>query len=883
MHPRELVSRLLGTLRSGDREREAAQEELAFHLAMLEESHRRRGLSAAQAHRAALLDLGSPASTIEQWHDQRGLPWLDSLVQDVRFALRTLGRARGFTIAALLTLGIGIGANAAIFSVVDAVLLRPLPYARPEQLVMVGDTDANGTPGTTGFITLQEWKERSRGIRDLAIIRDWMPTLVAAGEAERIPSLRVSWNYFATLGVRPALGRDFTRADDDPQHWRVVMLGDALWRRRFGADPGVVGRLLRMNDKDYRIVGVLPASYEPLLSARFYTAAEMWAPLGYDATIPYACRSCQHLRAIARLAPGVTPAQATAELAAIRGQQRHDHPQDYGPESAGVETMQRAIAGPVAAPLRILFLAVAFVLLVACANVANLLLARSLDRRRELAVRATLGAGRRRIVRQLVTESAVLGLGGALLGLVVAAVLVRALTALAPQSLPRASHIGIDARVFAFAVLLGLATGVLFGLAPALRAATLGLRATLASDGRGSTGGQRRARAALVVVDLVVALVLLAGAGVMLRTVERLLATSPGFDPRGVLTVQLSLGGARYAETDAVLSFERQLLERVRAIPGVRDAAIASQVPLGGNGDRYGFHVRGLMRPNPADDPSAERYEVTPGYFRLLHIPLRAGRLFDERDTAEAPQVMLVSAATARLLWGGASPLGAQVRVGGAEKGRWVTVIGVVGDVHHADLTGSPSPAMYLAQTQYSDGNTVLLVKAAGLAPARLLPTIEAAVHEIDGSVPLFAAAPMEELVRRSVAERRFVSRLLGGFAATALLLAAIGLYGVVAYGVAQRRREVGIRVALGAQRRDVLAALAREGAVMVVVGLGVGLLAALLATHSLGGLVYGVSATDPPSFGGACALLVLVAVAAHWIPLRRALRAGPLLAMRID
>ena len=884
MRGRELLARLRGALGRGRRDEEL-QEELAFHLAMLEEQHRRRGLSPAEARRAARLEMGgSTEAAVESWRDQRGLPWLEELWRDLRGGARSLRRSRGFTTAALLTLAIGIGANTAIFSVVDAVLLRPLPYASADRLVTVGDRNDDGSPTSLGFVTTTEWKARSRTLADLALMRFWLPSLVADGEAERVPAVRVSWNYFDMLGVHPALGRGFERDDDRPDAPGVLLLGDGLWRRRFGADPRVVGRLVRLNDRDYRVVGVLPASFEPLLSARYFgQPAQAWAPLAYDASLRQACRSCQHLRAFARLRDGVTPAQAAAELTTIRQQQRREHPDDYDTSPAAVQPLHEGIAGPVAKPLRVLFFAVALVLLIACANVANLLLARALDRQRELALRAALGAGRRRIVRQLLTESALLGVLGALGGALLAAVGVRALAAAAPSTLPRPSAIGIDARVLAFAMLLGLLAAIVFGLAPAVRAASMGLRATIATGGRGHVGGHGRARAALVVLDMALALALLASAGVMLRTVDGLLATDPGFDPRGVHTVQLSLVGERFAEDAQVLAFQERLLARVRAIPGVRAAALAGQVPLGGNQDMWGFHVAGLMQPNPADDPSAERYAVTPGYFRLLGIPLLAGRFVQPSDGTGAEPVIVVSATTAKQVWGARSPLGARVRVGDAESGPWRTVVGVVGDVRHADLTAPPAPAMYMPQAQNTDSFLVLVVKAAGADPQQLQPAIRAAVRELDPTVPLDQPAAMDELLARAVADRRFVTRVLACFAVTALLLAAIGLYGVVAYGVAQRRAEVAVRVALGAGRGDIVRTVAGDGLVTVALGLAAGAAAALVATRFLGGLAFGVSVRDPTTFGAAAALLLLVAAVAHWVPVRRALRTSPVAALRAE
>jgi len=894
MHPRELVDRLRGALGLSRHRDDELAEELRFHREMLEARHRERGLAPEEAARAARLELGGVEQATEAWRDQRSLPALDMLAQDVRYGLRTLGRSRGFTAAALATLAIGIGANAAIFTIVDAVLLRPLPFAAADRLVSLGDAGSDGTPSLMGWTTLDEWRARNRSFESIAIMGSWLPTLVSEGEAERIPAVRVSAGFFDVLGVRPALGRGFTAADDRPGAPRVLLLGDGLWRRRFGADPAVVGRAITMNDREYHIVGVLPATYEPLVEGRYYQAAEMWAPLGYDATLSQACRSCQHLRAFGRLRPGHGVAAAGAELDAIRAQQRRDHAEDYAAASVAVTPLRDAIAGPVRPALYVLFAAVGVVLLIACANVGNLLLARSLSRRRELALRAALGAGRRRIVRQLVTESLLLALGGATLGVVVASLLVRGLARLAPVSLPRIDRAAVDLRVLLFAVALAVITSVLFGLVPSLRAARMGLRtaglgpraaglqSTLASDSRTNVGGYGRGRAALVVVDLALALVLLAGAGVMLRTVRSLLRVDPGFDPRGVETLQFLLVGTRYAEDSAVLAFQDELLERVGALPGVSAAALAGQVPLGGNGDSWGFHVRGRMRANPAEDPSVERYAVTPGYFGMLGIEVLRGRTFTAADGAKSEPVVVVSAATAAQVWGGADPLGSVVRVGDPNEGPWRRVVGIVGDVHHQDLSGPPTPAFYTPQSQNTDSFLVLAVKSR-TSPEALARPLAAAVRALDRGVPVYALAPMSDLVAGAVAQRVFVTRLLGGFAGIAVLLAALGLYGVVSYGVAQRTREVGVRVALGARPRDVLRLVVGGGVPMVLLGLASGLAAAAATTRFLGGLVFGVSSTDPFSFAAAAALLVMVALLAHWLPVRRALAVAPVVALRLD
>ena len=729
-----------------------------------------------------------------------------------------------------------------------------------------------------------DFRERSGSFEQLALMRGWGPTLFVNGEAEALEGVRVSWNYFQMMGARPALGRDFTPDDDRPDHWRVVLLSDGLWRRRFGANPSIVGRTTTMNDREYRVIGVMPASFEPLDAMRYFDSrAELWAPLGYDRAGDSSCYSCRHLRGFGRLKRGVTLDQATAELNALREQLRGEHPNQFEAGSVAVVPLRRALTGAVQRPIYILMGAVAFVLLIACANVGNLLVARSVTRRPELALRAALGAGRRRIARQLLTESALLSAGGAVIGVLFAVVAVRAIATLAPVELPRLEHIAVDGRVLLFTAAIAMLTGLVFGMLPAWRGAAADARQSLVIDARGSVGGYSRARAALVVVDLALAMVLLAGAGLMLRTVEAMASADPGFRAERILSAQFSLVGQAYAEDAAVRAFQGRLLERLRAIPGVEDAALADQIPFGGNYDCRGFHVQGRMKPNPEEDPCIERYGVTSGYRRLMNIPLVAGRNLLDSDTAASQPVMLISQATAREVFGTDSPLGAQVRMGSAEEGPWRTIVGVVGDVHHADVTAPVTPAMYVPEEQFTDSFLVAVVKSAAADASNLAAPVRAAIRELDPKVPVTQLATLPDLVVEAAAAQVFVTRLLAAFAAIAVMLAAVGLYGVVSYGVTQRTREVGVRVALGAQRRDVLRLVLSSGLSLVAAGVAIGLVAATAATRFLGALVFGVSPVDPPTFAAAAVLLTVVALGAHWVPVRRALRIDPARALRSE
>jgi putative ABC transport system permease protein len=874
----EWAHRLRGTMRPS-RQDEELEEELRFHLELAAEEARRRGHHGDEAIRAARIRAGGLGQALDTMRDQRGIPWLDDLARDVVYAVRTLRRTPTFTAIAVLTLGLGIGANTAMFTLVNAVLLRPLPYGAPDRLFVVGDRDADGSIGNNGFTTFADLQDRARAFEHLVAIRQWMPSMVTADGAERVPALRVSWRYFPMLGVVPAFGRDFSAADDRPDAWRVLIISHALWYSRFGADPSTVGRVIRMNDEDYRIVGILPPTFEPLISAHFYQRAQMWAPLGYERSLPQACRTCQHLKVLGRIRPDVGPALALQELQAIRSDLRASYPSDYPPGEIGMARLDEELAGPVRPALLILLGAVGFVLLIACANVANLLLARSITRAREMAVRAALGAGRARLVRQMLTESIVLCAAGGVLGVVLAAIAIEPLALRAPLSIPRLQGLTIDGRVLAFATVLSLMTGFAFGLIPALRVSSFDLRPVLASDGRAGGGRHsQRARQLLVTVDLALALVLLTGAGLMLRTIGALMRVDPGFNPSGVLTVQFSLVGTAYRDDAPVRLFQDRVLEEVRRLPGVEAAALAGQVPLGGSYDAWGFHAEGSSG-DPSEHPSVQRYSVTPDYFRTMQIPLVRGRLFSDADRTATMPVMLISEATAKRLWPGSDPIGQRVRIGGNDP-PWRTIVGIVGDVRHTALDAAARPQMYLPQAQLTDSFLVLAVRARTPAESPV-PAIRSIIHALDPGVPVYDAHLLSALVERSVASRRFVMGLLSGFAGLALLLAAMGLYGVAAYTVSERHREVAIRMVVGACRRDVIRLILASALRTVTAGLAVGLVAALGLARGLDVLLFGVEPTDPGTLAGAVGLLTAVALLAHWLPARRALRVDPATALR--
>lgn len=802
------------------------------------------------------------------------------LARDIRYAARLLLRAPGFAAIALLTLALGIGANTAMFSVLNAVLLRPLPYADPDRLVLVGEPGRARSVSNVGYTTFLDWRERSRGFDEMALIRSWIPTLITNGEPERINGLRVSANFFHMLGVQPALGRDFTAAEDTPDRWRAVILSDGLWRRRFGGNPSVVGRSVAMSGQQFTIVGVMPRSFEPLISEHFYQRADMWALVGYDRSLDYACRSCQHLRTIARLKPGMPLERAREDIDAVQAQLRREYPSIYPPSRMVVIPLKDELTGGVRPVLAVLMGAVAFVLLIACANVASLLLARMARREHDLALRAALGASRARIVRQLMVESGLVAFAGGLLGLLVSAVSVPLLVHLTPSTMSRLAGAQMDGRALAFPMALSLATAFLFGLLPAIRASRIDLQASLHGEGRKTAHAPTSyARRLLVGADIAMAVVLLIGAGLMIKSVGRLVGVNPGFDPDHVLTLQVSMIGPAYAKDETVIAKTDAMIARLRALPGVEAAAAAGQIPLGGSGDTWGFHIEG--RAVGSDDPSVERYSVTPAYFSVMRIPLHRGRLFTDADRAGSDNVMLIGEETARTLWPGADPLGQHVKIGGTT-GPARTIIGIVGDVRHRELDSPPTMQMYLPQAQVPDSYLTMVVRSSG-EPSQLATEARRAIWSVASDVPVYDMAPLADLVARSVGPRRFVMVLLELFGGIALLMTAIGVYGVISYSVAERTREIGIRAALGAQPRDIVRLVVGGGLTVVCAGLAAGLVFALAATRFLESSLYNVSSTDPATFSGVAAVLLVVALIAQGVPILRAMRVDPTVALRQD
>ncbi len=880
---RALLFRLAGLFRKERRETQLAAE-MESHLQMHMDDNVRAGMSVAEARRQAMLKLGGIEQTKEIYRDRRGLPLLETLLQDLRFGARLLRKSPGFTIVAVLTLALGIGANTAIFSLVNGVLLRPLPYRNPNRLTMVWEKSRDGSPENVGYATYLDWKSQNKSFEEIAIYSSWQPVL-QAGEPEQLSGLRVTSNYFRTLGIYPEIGRDFLPEEDVPNANKVVMLSHSLWQRKFNSDPNIIGKPINMNATQYIVAGVLPARYQSLMNQDPRGGAvEIWRVLGYDVSQPWACRTCHHLVVIGRLRDGVAITQANAEMDTISAALSKAYPKEYDDVGVILTPIREQLLGPASTPLYVLLGAVSFVLLVACANLANLLLARATHREREVAVRTALGATRGRIVRQLLVENCLLGLLGAAAGLIPAYWTPTVLASIGAGDLPRLDQVHLDWRVLLFTVGVALFTSFAAGLAPGYRLSKNNMHDSLKEGTRGSGNvASRRLRGLLIVSEVALSLTLLIGAGLLLRSLSRLLVVSPGFDPANVLSMQTSVLGQRFNDNAVVREYFADAVERLRALPGVQSAAAASQIPLAGNMDKYGFHVEGKIHANPEEDPSAERYCITPGFLETMRIPLLRGRDISPADTGTAPQVLLIGETTARRMWPGEDPIGKRVKLGGVDQ-PWWTVVGIAGDVHHVGLDADPDMQMYIPHQQwpFPDGLMVFVIRAAS-TPAAISSAAQQAIHSIDATQPISRIMPLESYVGLSLQGRRFALILIGAFAAIALALSVVGIYGVTAYSVAQRTREIGIRIALGAQRGELLGLLLRQGMLLVVCGVIAGVIASLALTRFLATMLFDVQPTDRLTFASVVLLLVAVSAVACFLPARRAMRLDPIIALRYE
>lgn len=805
-------------------------------------------------------------------------------MNDLPLAWRNLRKNPGFTLVAVLTLALGVGANTAIFSVVKTVLLNPLPYRDPGHLVGIAETEP-GTPDpvTVDFTSTQDWRTRSHSFESMSLYRNADAAFTDRGSAELLHGLRVSAGFFDTLGIPVQRGRTFLPEEDQPDRRHVAILSHALWVRRFAADPHILGRSLRLADGSFTVVGVLPPDFR-LLFVDPSSYPEIFMPLGYSLQDPFACRGCQHLRLIARLKNGVSSGTARAELSTIMADLVREHPTSYD-RGAGVrlETLENQIRGPVGKPLWILLGAVGFVLLIACANVASLVLARATGREKEFALRAALGAGRLRIARQLLAESLLLALLGGGAGVLLASWLTSALASSGPVEIPRVSEVTVDFPVLLFGLGASLITGLLFGLAPALRASRVELNTVLGETGRSTAGPARLAlRDGLVAAELALAFLLVVGAGLLGKSFLRLMDVNPGYDPHRVLTLSTYVYGDRYKQPEAELGYYQQALDRLRAIPGIESVAMVSTLPLSGF-DRRAFHVQDRKRSSYAEDPSVDAYSVSPDYFRVLRIPLKRGRLFTSQDRQGAPLTALISESCAGALFPHEDPLGRHIQLGGRHDDKpWATIVGIVGDVRQYSLDRPSDMEAYIPQAQDLTFSYNLVARTT-IDPRRLENAARQAFLSVDKNLPVYDVQPLEKYLQATLARRTFTLVLLGLFGALALFLAAIGIYGLSSYVVNLRKREFGIRIALGATGQDVLKMVLRLAGLLVAIGIGAGFLASLALTRLLTGLLYQVRPLDPSTTLAAAFVIAAVALAGTCLPALRATRIDPMTALRYE
>jgi predicted permease len=803
---------------------------------------------------------------------------VETLLQDLRFALRTLHASRGFAVVAIITLALGIGVTSTMFSVVNTLLLRPLPFRDAERLVALRGSRAStgGSEIPLSYADFLDWRRRATTLEDAAINTSRDYTLLLGDEPEYVDAQGVSANLFTMLGVAPLIGRSFRVAEDRVGAERVVILSYALWQRRFGTDPKVIGRTVRLDGAPYVVVGVMPPDFN------FPYTSQLWTPLALDPTTTRGNRSHE---AIGRMKPGVTIDRVQREMATIATALASEYPETNAGRGALVRPYREWVVGDVRSAVLILFGSVGLVLLIACANVGNLMLARAAGREREMALRTALGAARARLIRQLLTESIVLGVAGAAVGALIAVWALEGLrSSLLPGDLPYWWKFEVDGRVLFFTAVIAVLTGVLFGLAPALQGSRADLIAALRDGGRGSSGSkrQRRLRGALVVTEIALSVVLLVGASLMIKSFLRLQRIDTGFDPARVLTMRVTLAGTTFDSARARTQFVQRLLPQVQALPGVQAAGIVSYVPLAPSNTQSTIVVEG--RPvEHGSEPVTSWRPVSADYLSTLGIPLVRGRQITTQEVSDSTLVAIVSETMAEKAFGTPDPMGQRFRFGTSATGPWFTVIGVARDIVMDPLDRAPANQAYVPFSTRHGRNITITVRTATSAPAQVAPAVARAVHALDPSLAPYEVRTMDDLFQSAVWTRRLYGWLFATFAAIALVLATVGVYGVISYAVAQRTREMGVRIALGAQRGDVLRLIVGEGLGLAAAGAILGVLAAIAASRLLSGLLVDVSATDPVSFMGVPILLTSVALLASYLPARRATRVDPMEALRSE
>ena len=863
-----------------DRVDQEFTEEIQAYLDMLTEANIRRGLAPREARRNALIELGGVEQVQEKVREVRMGQFIETAWRDVRFGVRALVHSPIFSVVTVLSLALGIGANTAIFSVVNGLLLRPLPYPEPEQIVHVWHTPPQQSfPGLDRFsvspANYVDWKAQSSAFEQMAVYTDTGFSLSTSNDPLSLIGAVVSSDFFSVLRTNATQGRTFTPDEERPGRDQVVVIGHGLWQRAFGANPNIIGQTLTLNSRSFTVVGIMPAGFE------FPREAELWVPLAWEDR-DRQIRSMHDYLVVARLKQNVSLDQAQAEMSTISSRLEQQYPEENTGWGAVVIPLREDLVGDIRLALLVLFCAVGFVLLIACANVANLMLARGANRQKEIAVRIALGAGRGRLIRQLLTESVLLAVTGGLLGLLLAVWGSKMLVRLG--SLPNSDDIGIDTWALGFTLLVSFAAGIIIGIVPALQFTRTSLSETL-KQGAGRTGGsplKQHTRKALVISEVALSLVLLIGAGLMIRSFWKLQNVDPGFDTRNGLTMSLVLNWIRYSEPHQRLAFFDRAIEQIRAVPGVVSVGATTKIPLAGGGSTQPFTIEGRPSAAIAEQPMAQTRYISPDYFRAIGIPLRQGRFFSDQDRDNSVPVIIISEAMARRFWPGENPIGKRLTPSFHPEPGAREIVGVVGDVKTSGLDVDSSAMMYLPYKQLALPFMTFVVRTSS-NPESLVQPVSKAIYSIDKEQALTDVQTMDQVLMKSLSDRRFNMTLLLTFAGVALVLAAVGVYGVMNYTVTLRRRELGIRMALGAERRDVLRLVLGQGLMLTLIGVGAGLISAYALTRLMSSLLYGVTATDYLTFISVSAVLIAVGVAASYVPARRATKVNPTIALRSE
>ncbi|HXO06076.1 MAG TPA: ABC transporter permease [Candidatus Sulfotelmatobacter sp.] len=867
---RAWLSRLAAIFNRDERE---LTDELQSHLEFHIDDNLRRGITPEEARRQALIALGGVEQTKEIYRGRRSLPVIETLLQDLRYSVRMLRKNPSFTALVLLILALGIGANSSIFSVVNAVLLRPLPYPQSQRLVYL--EESNPQQGFPRFevspANFLDWRAQNRSFEKIVAFAEDTSNVMFGDSPQHWTGTVASEGFFEALGVRPVLGRPFSDDDFVVGKNHVLVISDALWRSNFGADPRVLERSISMDGEPHAIIGVMPAGF------RFDgDQIRYWKPFAFDSSMA-TVRGAHFIRVMARLRAGVSLSQSQSEMKDLAAQLEKQYPDTNAGWTVIVDSMQESAVQDVHAALLVLLGAVGFVLLIACANAANMLLSRAAMRRKEIAIRMTLGAGRRRIVMQLLTESVVLALAGGGLGLAIAYGSSHALAALPSTLLPRAESIHVDLRVLMFTLVISIATGILFGLAPAFAASREGLIGTIKESGSTGRGGRSGLRGALVVLEIALAMILLVGSGLLLRSFAKLSSVQPGVATEGRLTFDVSLPRARYHTPDQAIQFYQEARRRLQALPGVESVTMTSLLPVSGDALVWAFGING--QPQTGSLPSAQYYLVGPNYLRDMGIPLLAGRDFTEQDAASAPHVCLINDFLARTLFHGQNPIGQHVHTGRSYS-VVREIVGVVGSVKQFSLQDNETFQVYEPFEQFPQRAMTFILRTSGNASS-LLPGVRHAIQQVDSQQPITDPRTMDQVVQESVALPRFRTTLLGLFSALALLLALVGLYSVMSYAVEQQFQEIGIRIALGALPRDIYRVILKRGFALVAIGIAIGLAGTAAITRLLAAFLFGVTPHDPATIACVVLLFTSVAILACGIPARRAMRVDPMVALR--